>query len=243
MSDEYEQNTVLRCIICGKPLSKADGVRYGGALAHETCTLKTIEEKVDNFQRSLLYIGSFGLVVVAVTYFSLFTTVTDPIYYAIAFAGTAVGLMIQSVGFVGIARNYDLPQGFACTILAILNAIAYAMASFIVLVNGNNPEYFTAEGFLDLFRIPYMELALYAAFALTGLLMIIFGIIILLLEDQLNPIYPNYIITIIFIVLVAFVPGSPVNILIEFVLVTFVFLIAGPPPAWSEVSELHTPNE
>ncbi|MHA1638455.1 MAG: hypothetical protein ACTSUB_10625, partial [Candidatus Thorarchaeota archaeon] len=239
MSDEPEQKTALRCIICGKSLILAEAVRYSGALAHATCTQKTIVERVGSFKRGLLYFGSSGVVVVVAIFLALSIGVTGPVYYTVAFAGIAVGLLLQSVGFVGIARNYDLPQGFGCTVLAILNALAYAIASFIVLVNGTNPEFYNEDGFLDIFLIPYMAPTLVSAYLLTGLLMVIFAVIVLILEDQLNPLYPNYIIAIILIVSAAFATGYPVNTIIEFILVTFVFLIAGPPPAWSEVSELH----
>lgn len=243
MADEFTQKTVLRCIICGEALIKSDAVRYSGALAHKTCTQKTIVEKTDSFKRGFLYLGSIGVVIVVAMLLASTIGFSQPVSYSIAFAGTAIGFLIQSAGFVGIARNYDLPQGFACTILSIFNSIAFALASSIVLVAGNNPDYYTEEGILLLYEIPYLGVAIISAYLLTGLIMVIFAIIIAILEDQLNPLYPNYIISIILIISAAFVTGSPVNILCEFILVTFVFLIAGPPPAWSDVSELQTPYE
>jgi len=77
---------------------------------------------------------------------------------------------------------------------------------------------------------------------MTGFLMVMVAVVIFMLEGIISEGIINRIIGILFIILVAFLIDNPMNIMIEFVLVSFVFLTAGPPKDWSEVSalELHS---
>lgn len=238
MKHDSDEQSIVRCIICGELLDGEESVRYVGAVAHASCASKSIEENVEGFDRRPFYIGSVGTFIALLMAIPMFTLIQDGGLYAVVFAGIAIGLVVQSVGFLGIRRTYFMPQGLILFVLALVTAAAYAVSSLSMALFWNNPDYFDGQGQLMIMTIPGMEFYLYIAYAMTGLLMIILAVVIFLLEGVINEGIQNRIIGIMCIVLVAFFVGSPVNIWIEFVFVSFIFLTAGPPRTWGEVSEL-----
>lgn len=243
MKHDSEEKSIVRCIICGETLDGQESVRYVGAVAHASCAAKSIEDHHEGFDRRPFYIGSMGTFIAILMSIPMFLDAQDSGLYALAFIGIAIGLVVQSVGFLGIRQSYQMPQGIILFFLALLTAIAYSAASVLMVTFGNDTQYFDEFGQIVVMAIPSMEFYLYLAYAMTGFLMVILAVVILLLEGVISEGNTNRILGIILIVLVAAIPGGPVNVLIEFVVVAFVFLTAGPPRNWSEVSELQVYTE
>ena len=243
MKHDSDEQSIVRCIICGETLDGQESVRYVGAVAHASCASKSVEENVEGFDRRPFYIGSVGTFVALLMAIPMFSLIQDGSLYAIAFAGISIGLVVQSVGFLAIRRTYFMPQGLILFILALVTSAAYAVSSILMALFWNNPDYFNEQGQLMVMAIPGMEFYLYIAYAMTGFLMIILAVVIFLLEGVISEGIQNRIMGILCIALVAFFVGSPVNIWIEFVFVSFIFLTAGPPRTWGEVSELQTYTE
>jgi len=235
---DSDETSIVRCIICGETLDGAESVRYVGAVAHASCAAKSVENQFEGFDRSFFYIGSTGLLVALATYIPLYSLGISSRLYALAFVGIAIGLVLQSVGFLGIQRNYHMPRANVPYFLALITAALYSGAAVLLIVFGNDPLYYHESGAFLVMSIPMMVTFLSAAFLMTGFLMVMVAVVIFMLEGTISDGIANRIIGILLFVLVAFLVDNPLNIMIEFVLVSFVFLTARPPKDWSEVSEL-----
>ena len=251
MKHDSDETSIVRCIICGETLEEWEIVRYVGAVAHASCAAKSVEEHFEGFDKRPFYIGSMGTIIALVMYIPMFLLAQDGGFYALAFAGIAIGLVVQSVGFLGIWRSYQMPHGIILFTLALLTSAAYSIASVLMATFGNDPQYYNDLGQLIVMAIPGMGFFVNIAYLMTGFLMVFLAVAIFLLEGVISEGIINRIMGIIMIVLVAFimiVPFAfilvgPVNVLIEFVFVSFIFLTAEPPRDWGEVSELHTYTE
>ena len=242
MKHDSDETSIVRCIICGETLDGQESVRYVGAVAHASCASRTIEENVEGFDRRPFYIGSMGFLIALSSYIPLYLLGTNSGLYALAFTGIAIGLVLQSIGFLGIQKNYHMPRANIPYFLALITAALYAGSSVLLIVFGNDPLYYSESGVFLIMSIPMMVTFLSVAFLMTGFLMLMVAVVIFMLEGTISDGIVNRIIAILFIVLVALLVDNPLNIMIEFVLVSFVFLSAKPPKDWGEVSalELHS---
>jgi len=125
---DSDEKSIVRCIICGETLDGQESVRYVGAVAHASCASRTIEENVEGFDRRPFYIGSMGFLIALSSYIPLYLLGINSGLYALAFVGIAIGLVLQSVGFLGIQRNYHMPRANVPYFLALITAALYSGA-------------------------------------------------------------------------------------------------------------------
>jgi hypothetical protein len=156
---------------------------------------------------------------------------------AIPFFGMAVGLAFQSIGFHGFYSRYYHPMGIALALLAIAAAVFHAVVGVILIQNGFNLAYYdsvTGE-FLPL-MIPSLWFYMLLAYLTFAFLMLIIAVEVVMLEGTIGSGLFNKAIAFVFVVLVAVVPSTPIGIVFELSAVTILFLSAGVPKTWREVS-------
>ncbi len=230
---------IATCMLCGEPLKGRKKVRYQGWWCHAECAANSLEMNVDNFDRSPFIVGSLGgpigiSLTISLFYSSLlnipFLTVW-PI--AIPFIGMGAGLMLQSIGFSGFYSRYFHPMGIVLALFAVLASVFHIVVGVYMIGNGMNPAYYSTETgeFLPM-AIPGMWFYMILAYLSLGFLMLITGIEIAMLEGTIGSGYYNRFIAIVFVVLIAFVPATPINIIIELSAITILFLKAGVPKSW-----------
>jgi hypothetical protein len=147
-----------------------------------------------------------------------------------------IGLIFQAFGLYGFASNYDEGVGVICAILSIVTAIFHFVAAGFVLAYGYDPIYYEpiAGDFL-VGNIPGFMLASIAAFMGLLIMMALVGVLILLLGESFTPGMDNRVIAVVFIGAAALMPLSPLNIFIEMILLTVLFLNAGVPKEWKKI--------
>ena len=91
----------MRCIICGDTLDGEESVRYVGAVAHARCASESVEKNVEGFDKRPFYIGSLGTFIAIMMSMPMLSITQDGSLYSLAFGGIAIGLVVQSVGFLG----------------------------------------------------------------------------------------------------------------------------------------------
>ncbi len=238
IADDFEG--VAKCIMCGKPLSGLEKVKYRDWWAHAECAQKALETQVDQFNRIPFILGSFGFVVAFVMNFFIllqFQNLSqDPIFYGIPFLGMAIGLLFQTFGFYGFTVNYDEGIGVLCSILAIAASVIHFLAAGIIFLYGYEPQYYDpVTGDFLLLSLPGMYVAEVAAVLMLLILMAIIGIMILLLGESVTSGFDNRVVATIFIAAAGCMILSPFNFFLEAFLVTALFLTAKIPEEWKKV--------
>ncbi|MFW9849196.1 MAG: hypothetical protein ACFFF4_08645 [Candidatus Thorarchaeota archaeon] len=230
---------IATCMLCGAPLKGRVKVRYQGWWCHIECAAENQDKNVVTFNKTPFYLGSLGapigiLLTLSMIYMSVQLL---PLYsvwpIAIPFLGMALGLAFQSIGFYGFYSRYYQPMGIALAILAISTAVFHAVTGIILVQNGFNPAYYdqiTGE-FIPLL-IPGLWFYMLLSYLSLGFLMIITAVEVLMLEGIIGSGVYNRIIAVVFVVLVAAVPATPINIVIELSAITILFLSAGVPKSW-----------
>ncbi|MHA2423709.1 MAG: hypothetical protein ACXAEF_02915, partial [Candidatus Thorarchaeota archaeon] len=212
---------IATCMLCGELLKGRDKVRYQGWWCHTECTAESIEENVDNFDRTPFIIGSIGGPIGIILALSLFYSSMQlmpalsvwPV--AIPFIGMGTGLMLQSIGFHGFYSRYFHPMGIALAILAIISSVIHLVVGMIMFVNASNPAYYdlvTGE-FLPLL-IPGLWFYLFLAYISLAFLMLIIAVEVSMLEGTIGSGRYNKIIALVFIILIAVAPGTPIGIIV-----------------------------
>ncbi|MFW9909990.1 MAG: hypothetical protein ACFFEF_15590 [Candidatus Thorarchaeota archaeon] len=241
--DSYYEKGVATCILCGEPLKGLEKVRYRGWWCHAECAHKSLEQNVDNFKKWPFWIGVLGtpsgafLALMLLSMFLESPPLLNPWPIAIPFFGMAIGLAFQSVGFLGFYVSYLENNGVVLSVLAATSSIFHALVGFLLILNGYNPAYYDPIlGTLNIALIPELSLSIIVAYATLALVMLLTAVVVMMLEGSIGVGVFNRALAILFVGLIAIVPLSPINIIVEFSAVTILFLSAGPPKSWKEVS-------
>lgn len=234
---------VATCIHCGEPLKGREKVRYQGWWYHAECAAKSMEENVDNFDRRFFWLGSLGAPVGIFLTAALFVMslnyepILNPWSIVIPFLGMAAGLAFQSFGFYAIYANYKDTQGLRLAGLAIVSASFHALVAVFLLVYGFNPLYYDVSSDVLLpGLIPGYIVTLSLAYISLAFLMLMTAIVVMMLEGTLGSGLYNRILAVVFVGLTALAFSTPLSVFVELTMVTILFMSAGVPKQWREIS-------
>jgi len=143
-----EKSSILTCSFCGKELSKAEMVRYRGALACRTCA--QAQEPVKDFKEQpfflLAALGTLiGLIVVTVSVIEALKFVPMQFDFYIPqmmfyFSGISIALFLQAFGVYALNRANLHSVAIITTLATLLAGIAQIAAIWDLVTNG--PYYF-----------------------------------------------------------------------------------------------------
>ncbi len=237
------EDGIATCMLCGELLKGRDKVKYQGWWCHTECVAESLEKNVDNFDKKPFWIGSLGApvgILLTLTLFVMsleYVPILNPWPIAIPFLGMAAGLAFQSVGFYGFYSRYYHNMGVVLALFAIISALCHAAVGALLLMNGFDPAYYSVDtGQLMPLAVPGVYLILFLSYGSLGLLMLITAIEVVMLEGTIGTGNFNRVLAVIFIGLVALAPATPINIVVELSAITILFLNAGVPNTWRDVS-------
>jgi hypothetical protein len=155
----------------------------------------------------------------------------------IGLVGVSVGFLIHSIGLFGLHRNYVQVYAKISAIVSVLVACCFGYMAFLLLTYGLDPLYHDPEtGHLLL--IPGYFLAGFASQALFGILSVLVGITIWMLDDELRGgLVPPVILGILLIIIGAIVLYSLPMMALYFVIIFLIFTVAGIPKYWVEIEK------
>lgn len=194
------------CILCGESLAKRVTVRYQGWLCHAICTNNTIAKHIEGFSYRYFYFGIFGIllgisltlptIIMAGTLLpwgrqsidSVMFFLEYPLDYvgpSIANIGIMIGLVLHSVGLFGFMKNYKESLSIICVFVTMLAAFCYGGMSYLLYTQAPI-TYDSVFGVYYYDNISgYMLTSITSRF-LIGILSILVGVMVLLLEYELG---------------------------------------------------------
>ncbi len=237
----YKEDGSATCIICGEPLKGREKVKYQGWWCHADCTVKSLEENVDNFDRRPFWLGSLGapvgifLTIGLIAMSQNSAPLLNPWALAVPFLGMAAGLGFQSFGFYGIYSVFKDTQGQRLALLAIISAICHLSVAVILLVSGFNGIYYDDNSVFHPGLVPGYIYTLSLAYISLAGLMLLTAIVVVMLEGTLGSGLYNRFLASIFIGLTALAFSTPLSVLVELTMVTVLFMSADVPKQWRDV--------
>ncbi|MHA1768309.1 MAG: hypothetical protein ACTSV3_00450 [Candidatus Thorarchaeota archaeon] len=180
MSTEGDQESILKCVFCGKRISADEAVRYRGALACRECALA--QEKTKQFnERPYSILAGIGCVIVIPTI--LLMTMHGLMYaptpgyvppLMIFLGGFAISLPLQAAGLFALNR-VELPRVAIITVIvALLTTVSMALAVYDLAANG--PTY-VVESIVYVKQLTYYSdtMGLYILFCLVAAIGVLLG--------------------------------------------------------------------
>jgi len=248
-AEQTENKSVVNCIFCGLHVNPEVAVRYQGWISHPECAKGAMTQRIESFDRKLFILGAIGAVIGLVFAF-LFAgasvafaepIVPDNIFMTfmvgIGLVGVSVGFLIHSIGLFGLHRNYVQVYAKVSAIVSVLVACCFGYMAFLLLTYGLDPLHHDPEtGHLLL--IPGYFLAGFASQALFGILSVLVGITVWMLDDELRGgLVPPVILGILLIIIGAIVLYSLPMMALYFVIIFLIFTVAGIPKYWVEIEQ------
>ncbi|MHA2213534.1 MAG: hypothetical protein ACW992_10275, partial [Candidatus Thorarchaeota archaeon] len=242
------------CILCGKQLAGRQIVRYLGWHCHESCTNTAITKISKRFSYRYFSVGILGGLLSVFVSLPTITTAwnnhlpdlssfVSTMYFlsysldyqgpAIASLGIMIGLVIHSVGLYGFMRNYKEWLGIACALIAGLAAVFFGGMSYFLFTQapGTYDEVFSVYRYawISGYTIPSI-----ASRILVGILSVLVGVMVLLMEYELGKGRHSVILGVLFIFTGSMLALIPFSVVIYLVLASYLFIVARMPSEWLE---------
>ncbi len=254
-SESPNTDIAITCIFCGEPLDHGEIVKYQDWYCHNDCYQESLNEHIASFDKRYFWLAIIGaiigvfaqipLVVKSVTwdvsalappvltYLSYNLDYTGP---AIAYFGLFTGFLLISSGYKGFAKNYDDQVALIGVFLNVFLSIVFLGLSLILFVFGPDPTYFdNIENVYRYASMPSFMPLLILSRLLFGIDLAYTGILVWMLEREVNLGVMNRVLTVILVVASASVIDIPIFLPVFLVIMAFLFYVSGYPKYWFDV--------
>ncbi len=176
MSDRMNQedSPSVKCIFCGRPLTRDEMVRYRGAIACRECADAAKSEQESYANPAFFIVGGIGALIAGIGSFGYILARLFPLpqWILSGFGLISVGLAFIAIGNLGLYFNWDRKWGLALSALAIggcLGGLAFVQ-NYVTLGLAITFEEVPAAYSISLY---VFEGGLYIMLALDGALMVL----------------------------------------------------------------------